>query len=86
VSVARGGSGAGACVASSVVSLAGFDFLGLEALEDAGGEMVYFEVILVCGVVSGLVEGRRGEEEAEGRRRTVAGRACRRRVDCVSHC
>jgi len=60
VSVARGGSGAGACVASSVVSLAGFDFLGLEALEDAGGEMVYFEVILVCGVVSWLVEGRRG--------------------------
>jgi hypothetical protein len=32
----------------------------LEALEEAGGEMVYFEVILVCGVVSGLVKGRRG--------------------------
>jgi hypothetical protein len=82
VSVARGASGAGACVAGSVVSLAGFDFLALEALEEAGGEMVYFEVILVCGVVSGLVMG--GEEE--GRGRTVAGRACRRRVDCVSHC
>lgn len=60
MSVARGASGAGACVAGSVVSLAGFDFLGLEALEEAGGEMVYFEVILVCGVVSGLVKGRRG--------------------------
>jgi hypothetical protein len=73
VSVARGGSGAGACVASSVVSLAGFDFLGLKALEDAGGVMVYFEVILVCGVVSWLVEGRRGR----GRGRTT---------DCCGTC
>lgn len=78
MSVARGGSGAGACVASSVVSLAGFDFLGLEALEDAGGEMVYFEVILVCGVVSGLVEGRRGEERR--------GRGRWKTTDCCGTC
>jgi hypothetical protein len=75
-------SGAGACAAGSVVSFAGFDFRDLEALEDFGGEMVYFEVILVCGVVVRLVTGKRGGG-LEGR--TVAGRACRRRVDCVSH-
>jgi hypothetical protein len=39
----------------------------LEALEDAGGEMVYFEVILVCGVVSGLVKGRRGRGRGRGK-------------------
>jgi hypothetical protein len=50
VSVARGASGAGV-VACGGASLLGFDFRGLEALGDVKGEMVYFEVILVWGMV-----------------------------------
>ena len=54
VSVARGASGAGAGFAVGVAdSLPGFDFRGLEGLDEVKGAIVYLEVILVCVLVNG---------------------------------
>jgi hypothetical protein len=75
VSVARGGSG----FEDSVGLGRGLDSVG-GGRAAGGGLMVYLVVMRVYGDIS-WVWGR-----GEGGRGTVVGLACRRRVDCVSHC
>ena len=60
------------------VVVLGFVLRGLDFERSRGGMMVYFVVMRVCGLLD--------ESEEREERRTVEGRAWRRRVDCVSHC
>jgi hypothetical protein len=52
VALGAGVGGVGVVVVGSEDSFEDFGLRGLEFLDDLGGLMVYFEVILVCHLVS----------------------------------